>query len=98
MDPFITTAEIAQRLGISTCSVNGWAKGGRLPIKRLGRDKWHRAEFERWLREGSTQQPAQAEPKANCITIDAGNGVTIDLCITIRTTQEQAITALRSVR
>jgi predicted DNA-binding transcriptional regulator AlpA len=96
MDPFITTSEIAQRLGISTCSVNGWAKGGRLPIKRLGRDKWHRAEFERWLAEGP--QPAQAEPKANCITIDAGNGVTIDLCITIRTTQEQAITALRSVR
>jgi excisionase family DNA binding protein len=54
----ITAPEIAKRLGVSMPTVYSWLSAGILPGTRYGetREAWfiHRAEFERWLAAGNT--------------------------------------------
>jgi predicted site-specific integrase-resolvase len=62
--PFgLTAAEIATRLGKHPITLYRWALAGIGPpsVKIVGRRYWPEADFERWLREQRTPEPAEAD-------------------------------------
>lgn len=50
----LSSADIAEILGVSRRTVNRYAAAGRLPkpIKHLPRRRWRRADIEKWVEEG----------------------------------------------
>lgn len=47
MDEFITVKEVARRLSVAPWTIRAWAREGKLPAHKLGRDwrfKWAEVE------------------------------------------------------
>jgi excisionase family DNA binding protein len=56
--PYITSAEIAELVGVTVATVQRWAKQGLMPPPlRIGGSgmthRWHRETIERWLKESA---------------------------------------------
>lgn len=106
--PFIKPQEVATRLGVSVTTVYAWCAAGILPHQRKsgqgnrGGIVIHRAEFERWLREGRPSpaaQPQQPQPDPNRQTVAIqADGLTIELTITIKPDQRSKVRPLVSIR
>lgn len=91
-NPLMEAKEIAERLHISTCTVYDWVRREKLPFVNQGgrghRILFHRADFERWCKEGShakiTALPAalaEVSPGVQVLKFDDGVEVTITLSI-----------------
>jgi PTS system nitrogen regulatory IIA component len=52
MENLMTAKEVAPWLGIKKNTVNAWAKSGKIPHLRLGRQyRYRRDELEKWLHQ-----------------------------------------------
>jgi excisionase family DNA binding protein len=79
----MTSLEVARLLGLSQNTVLNLAHGNVIPNERKGhRFYFHRADIERWMRDGKTAFTSQPAP-ANSIVLDGGD-VTLTISIKVQ--------------
>ncbi|MBX6770855.1 MAG: helix-turn-helix domain-containing protein [Chloroflexi bacterium] len=82
---FIEPAEIAERLGISVAAVYRYLNAGVIPSRRLDhRILVHRADFERWCREGNAEKDERKKDENSLIEKLLAGEIELELVIRAR--------------
>ncbi|MGQ9676852.1 MAG: helix-turn-helix domain-containing protein [Chloroflexota bacterium] len=89
--PFLSMDEVAQRMGVSRATAYERAKAGWFKTFRSGRRVYvHRADFERWEREGHAEPNGtpngmvEVPTETRQIVAINAEGLTLEIRITVR--------------
>ena len=93
--------EVASRLGISVSKAYDWVAAGIIPCQRAGRRIIiHRAEFERWIREGRPPKPEpqpQSPTPPGVIVRELEDGVEVTITLRIAKPQNSQVLSYRKI-
>lgn len=52
-EPWISTKEISEHLGVTTTTIHKWIKAGTIPCSRVGKLwKFKKSEVDEWVKTG----------------------------------------------
>ena len=55
-EPWISTKEIAQHLGVTTTTIHKWIKAGNIPCSKVGKLwKFKKSEVDEWVKSGKAE-------------------------------------------
>ena len=66
LSEYVMTAEAAEILGVSQNTLRGWARDGKIPVRKNpanGYRLFRRADLEQFLREAATPLPTKLKAK-----------------------------------
>lgn len=66
LSEYVMTAEAAEILGVSQNTLRGWARDGKIPVRKNsanGYRLFRRADLEQFLREAATPLPTKRKAK-----------------------------------